>query len=438
MRQDRYGLPLTTASDGAAAAYREGVDLLLAAWPGAADALDRAVADDPEFALAHAARARLHQMFGQAPAARAQAVLARTHAAHASDRERRHVAIVAAAVEGRPAEALAGAEQHDDEFTRDALVLSLLLGAYGLYAFSGRADHDAARVAICERHARSYGEDWWFLTYLGWSHTEAGNVGAGRTVTERAIALRRENGHAAHALAHAMFEQGDAGAADAFLTDWLPAYSRATQLNAHLSWHHALIALERDDIEAAIRIYEDRIRPTVSQAAPLSTLADGPSLLWRAALAGRTGLEPYWRELADYAEATFPRAGLGFVDVHAVLVAAATDHTALERRVGELEALHAQGRLPPGAAVAGLCRGMRAFASGDYEATVRLLEPLMGEVVRLGGSHAQRELFEDTLVVACLRSGPPDKARALIDQRLHRRPSARDERWLREAGQTLQ
>jgi len=143
--------------------------------------------------------------------ARAKAAQARQLAATVTRRERQHIEITAAAIEGQPRAALSGAEQHLEEFPRDALVLSLLLGAFGLYAFSGRADHDAARVAICERHAKQYGEDWWFLTYLGWSHTEAGNVGVGRTLTEQAMALRPENGNAAHALSHALFEQGDAG-----------------------------------------------------------------------------------------------------------------------------------------------------------------------------------------------------------------------------------
>ena len=113
---------------------------------------------------------------------------------------------------------MSGAEQHLDEFPRDALVLALLLGAFGLYAFSGRADHDAARLAICERHARHYGEDWWFLTYLGWSHTEVGNAGTGLAMNERAIALRLENGNAAHALSHALFEQGNTAEGRAFLS----------------------------------------------------------------------------------------------------------------------------------------------------------------------------------------------------------------------------
>ena len=52
-----------------------------------------------------------------------------------------------------------------------------------------------------------------------------------------------------------------------------------------------------------------------------------------------------------------------------------------------------------------ICRGIKAFADGDNDGAIRLLEPAMAEVVRIGGSHAQRELWEDTLIVAYLRGG---------------------------------
>ena len=212
MLTDRYGLQLSTASSIAAEHYREGVDLVLSAWPGAGERLDAAIAADPSFALALIARGRVHQMRAEGTAARAYAQQARTLASNATTREQSHVNALALNVEGQSTAAVLAAEQHLEAWPRDALVLSLLLGAFGLYAFSGRADHDAARVAICERHARHYGQDWWFLTYLGWSHTEAGNAGAGRTLTERALELRHQNANAAHALSHAMFEQGEAQA----------------------------------------------------------------------------------------------------------------------------------------------------------------------------------------------------------------------------------
>jgi hypothetical protein len=432
MLRDRYDLPLTTTSDRAAALYRDGVDRILAAWHGADSALDAAIAEDPDFALAHIARARVHQINMEGVAARAEAEKARQLAATASRREQQHVEIMASVVEGQGRQALQAAEQHLAEFPRDALILAQLLGAFGLYAFSGRPDHDAARLSICERYAADYGEDWWFLTYLGWSRTEAGNVVTGRDITERAYAMKPANASAAHALSHALFEQGGAAEGRAFLSGWLPAHDRVSFLQGHLAWHLALIALEDGDANGALDIYERHIRPQGRPYPPLNILTDTTSLLWRLSLAGKTGLESHWREVVAYCEKFFAKAGAHFADVHHALAAAATNGGALEARLAEMEARHAEGKLAPGASAIGLCRGIQAFASGDTNGAVRILEPLIPELVRIGGSHAQRELWEDTFIVACLRAGRGEKASTLIAERLHRRPSRRDEAWSRE------
>src|SRR2546429_692453 len=80
------------------------------------------------------------------------------------------------------------------------------------------ADHDQARQDLGERHAPHYGEDWWFLSNYGWSLTENGQVAKGRAMTERGFELRRQNAYAAHALLHAMFEDGSVDDADALVT----------------------------------------------------------------------------------------------------------------------------------------------------------------------------------------------------------------------------
>ena len=433
MNRDRYDLPLTTTSERAAANYRDGVDRMLSAWHGADDAFDQAIAEDPDFALPYIARARIHQMNMQGAEARAKTTRARQLVAGARERERRHVEITAATIEGQPRLAISGAEQHLNEFPRDALVLSLLLGAFGLYAFSGRADHDAAKLAVCERHAGHYGEDWWFLSYLGWSHVEAGNLRVGRALSERAMSLRGENANAAHGLSHAMFEQGDMAAGQEFLARWLPAHDRLSFLHGHLWWHLALTALDAGDLDRALAIYEQQIKPADRPYPPLNIFTDGASLLWRLSLAGKAGLEPHWRDIAAYGEKNFPQAGAHFADVHHALVAAATGSDELETRLAQLEKRAADGKLAPGRAAIELCRGIKAFAEGDHDGAVGVLEPLMGDLVRIGGSHAQRELWEDTFVVACLRAGRGDKARKTIADRLERRPSARDAAWSREA-----
>ncbi|MDX2205677.1 MAG: tetratricopeptide repeat protein [Hyphomicrobiaceae bacterium] len=428
---DRYGLALSTDNAAAADAYRRGHDLMLAAWPGADAAFDEAVALDPAFALAHVARARLHLAYAEVPAARQKAQRARELGAqNATERERSHVDAIARGVEGDPAGSLAASLAHLERWPRDALVLSLPLGAFGLYAFSGIANHDQARVDLCERHARHYGPDWWFLTYLGWSHTENGSAGAGRLLTERALELRRENANAAHALAHALYEDGSVAAADRFIDDWLPGYDPRAILHGHIAWHQALLALEQADAPRALAIYRRAIARGASHAAPLNAVTDRASLLWRAGVCGADIAPALWEEAAEDALGLFPQAGVHFADVHVALAAAAAGRReALEARVAGLEARLAEGRLAPGPVLLAICRGVRAFSDGDYRACAQLLEPAAADVVRIGGSHAQRDLVEDTLIVALIKAGETERARKLLDTRLHRRPSLRDARW---------
>ena len=71
------------------------------------------------------------------------------------------------------------------------------------------------------------------------------------------------------------------------------------------------------------------------------------------------------------------------------------------------------------------------------------MEPLFSldarydQLARVGGSHAQREVFEDTLTEAYLRSGQSDKAEEMIGHRLRRRESPRDLFWLARAQEAV-
>lgn len=429
--QDRYGLPLSTASDAAAAAYREGVDLMLAGWTGAAETLERAIAADPDFALPHIARARVHAFYQQGDLARAKAALARELVAkRGTERERSHVETLALAIEGRLPDAIASTLGHIESWPRDALVLSLPLGAFGLFAFSGMADHDRARHELCGRVAQHYGEDWWFLTMAGWAMTENGDVARGRAMTERGFNLRRENAHAAHAVLHAMFEDGSIEAADRLVDDWIPTYDRAGILHGHIRWHQALGALEHGDAARALSIYADVLQPSVNQAPPLNVITDAASLLWRLSAYGHAVPKALWLDADAAAQKLFPKSSLAFADVHMALFAAATqNHAALTARLATIEQRLTEGKLPAGAVVPAIFRALAAFADEDYGTCVQTLAPVLSEVVRIGGSHAQRELVEDTFIVALMRSGELPRARALLDARLHRRPSLRDTRW---------
>jgi len=429
--QDRYELPLSTTSSSAASAYRDGIDRMLSAWPGAAEAFERAITEDPDFALAHVARARVHSFYQQGEAARKEAAKARELVArHGTEREKSHVETLALAVEGQLPAALASALKHLESWPRDAVVLSLPLGAFGLFAFSGMADHDQARQDLCERHAKHYGEDWWFLSNHGWSMTENGQVAKGRAMTERAFELRRQNAYAVHALLHAMFEDGSVADADALVAQWIDGYDRSGILHGHILWHRALGALELGDASKALSIYADVLQPAVTRAPPLNAMSDCASLLWRLQAYGHAVPKELWEDADIYARKFFPKMSLPFVEMHMALLASATgNQSALEDRLRAIEQRLAEGKLPAGPVVAATCRALSAFAGGDYAACVKQIEPVIDEVARIGGSHAQREIVEDTFIVALIRSGELARARALLDVRLHRRPSPRDARW---------
>ncbi|MCP3473878.1 tetratricopeptide repeat protein [Bradyrhizobium sp. CCGUVB1N3] len=429
--QDRYGLPLSTISDAAASAYREGVDLLLAGWTGAAETLERAIEADPDFALAHIARARLHSFYQQGELARKKAGLARELVAkRGTERERSHVEALALAVEGRLPEALAATLKHIEAWPRDAVVLALPLGAFGLFAFSGMADHDRARQDLCASVADHYGEDWWFLTLYGWAITENGDVAHGRAITERGFGLKRENAHGAHAVLHAMFEDGSIDEADRLVDEWIGGYDRSGILHGHIRWHQALGALEHGNAARALAIYADALQPSMTQAPPLNVITDGASLLWRLSAYGHAVPKELWTEADATAQKLFPKSSIPFADVHMALFAAATqDRDALAPRLAVIEQRLADGKLPAGPVVPAICRAMTAFADEDFATCVHVLAPALSDVVRIGGSHAQRELIEDTFIVALMRSGELARARAMLDARLHRRPSPRDARW---------
>ncbi|WP_223279063.1 tetratricopeptide repeat protein [Pseudomonas putida] len=426
-------MPLSTASEIAAEHYRTGVDLLLSLWTGIAETLDEAIAADPDFAMAYAARARFHAI--RTEIADAKAKIAKAQAlvqARGTERERSHIQTLSYVINGEPAKALANALQHLDQWPLDILIMSLPLGAFGLFAFSGMADHDQARVDLCERHARHFPEDdWWFLNYRGWAHGENGDVSLGRALTQRSLDLRRNNVNGVHAVAHVLYEAGANDEAGEVIKDWLPGYDRSGTLHNHIAWHGALIALERDDLDGALGMYAEHVAPTVATGLPINVISDTSSFLWRMQAYGHTVPASLWDEAAQYAANYFQQPGFPFADFHMALLAAATgNQAALEQRAAALNTLVNDGKLKAGQVVPALCHAVMAFAEGHYTDCARILEPLAQDVVRIGGSGAQREIVQDTLLVSLIRAGEAEKARALLDQRLHRRPSPRDSRWL--------
>ena len=224
--------------------------------------LERAIAADPDFALAHIARARMHTLLSAGRLARQKAALARELVAkRGTERERSHVETLALAIEGQLPEAIAPTLKHIEAWPRDAMVMSLPMGAFGLFAFSGMADHDQARGRAVRTLRASLWRGLVVPHHYGWAMTENNDVSQGRAMTERGFALRRPMPTPRTRVLHAMFEDGSVEDADRLVDDWIPSYDRAGILHGHIRWHQALGALEHGDAARALTIYADVLQP---------------------------------------------------------------------------------------------------------------------------------------------------------------------------------
>jgi hypothetical protein len=242
--------------------------------------------------------------------------------------------------------------------------------------------------------------------------SENGQREAARPKIERSLSQNPKNPWAAHACAHLCYEEGDANAARAFLASWLTTYPRGGSLYSHLSWHLALGHLEAGDAAAALRLFREAFSPDVHSGPPRGKVTDPVSFLWRWELSGHPRDAEAWRIMHDFANGAFPRAGTAFSDMHIALAqAVAGNETALEAREGQIHELARNSRYPSGPLVPAVSRSFAAFERQDFSAVIDALEPIAGELERIGGSRAQLDLVEFTLLKAYVGADRLDDAR---------------------------
>src|SRR5439155_25485489 len=101
-----------------------------------------------------------------------------------------------------------------------------------------------------------------------------------------------------------------------------------------------------------------------------------------------------------------------FSDIHIALVqAVAGNESALEARARQIDELARQGRYPSGPCVPAVSLAFAAFERRDFFTAIEALQPIAGELERIGGSRAQLDLVEFTLLKAYLGTDRPEDAR---------------------------
>jgi hypothetical protein len=400
---DAFGNRITCDSAPAVAALDRAVDAHLHAWPGAFEALDDALALAPGFALAHAARALLLATWGRRAAAQEALARARASAASLLPREQSQVALIELLIGGQVPAAQEHVVVHARQWPTDALACATAMGAYGSFAFSGRLDHDAARLAFIESLRPHYPRDWpWLLANLGWAHIEAGHAAEGLAMAQQALAARSTNAHNAHIVLHGWFERGRPDEGLEFLDAWLPDYPQHGLLWGHLQWHGAMAELQQDRDTAASARLLGPILEYLPHGTPFMMLADLASLLWRLGLRGQRGLP--WDAAHDLVREHFGHGSNVFGELHlAMLAAAAHDDAALAASAQRVQAIAERGHAAAPTALSWV-NALRALLRDDSDAALEALARCCAQLPRVGGSHAQRTAIEATMAARRLPS----------------------------------
>lgn len=444
--RDRHGLETTGggADTEQGGQYEHAVDSLLFFRGDVSEAVSAMRAAAPGAPLAHVFAAYLGLLGTEA----SQAAVAReefTRFRESADqsaftaRERAHLQAASVWLTGDIERAGTLLRELSVSWPRDTLALAV---GHQIDFFTGNAatlrDRIAGALSAWDEEDPHYGP---LLGMFAFGLEESGHYARAEQVGLAAVARNACDVWGIHSVVHSLEMQGRFAEGIGYLDARREHWGAGNMMAVHNWWHYALYALEAGDPARALQIYDATLHHAASEGLALELL-DASALLWRLLLDGAEAADAVgarWDRLADAWAARHDGPHYAFNDTHAVLAYLGAG------RVREAEALVADraewaARPHPGVtnhmmtAQVGLpvCRALIAFAHGRYGHAVDLLLPHRHRLHSFGGSHAQRDAVQRTLVEAALRARRYELARTLLSERLSLRPSS-PYNWLGQA-----
>ena len=423
VRTDRWGVPLQTGSDAGVPLFDDAVESLLSLHGEPVAAVEAAVAADDGLVLGHIVRAyfSLYRTSGAGVRA-AEEILTPLEDARVTlgEREILHWRAARAWAAGdwdEAAHSLERALLHDSQ---DLLALKI---AQDLYFFLGQTRDLQSVVTRVLRAWPAQKPGWGYVQGLyAFGLEENGDYAQAELFARAALHHNPRGVWASHALAHVFEMEGRVDEGVRFLTESVSHWS-SSFFAVHTWWHQALYHLERAEYDAALSLYDGPIRR--QRSLEWVDLIDAASLLWRLTLDGVDVGERSATLAVDMAQ-VLDAPTYVFNDWHAVMAFGLAGHVDLEEHLLSDNRRHAVGTNRAVAAQAGLAllEGFSSFAAGRFNRAIDLLTDVRSCAHVVGGSNAQRDVVDLTLIAAASRAGEDGMARQLVAERAARRPGA--------------
>jgi hypothetical protein len=422
MARDFLGNAVTAASSGTLQAIDDFVGGLLSYETRALRIL-RAADEAPDCCTANVYAGFLWMLL-EAPSAALHAApylaAAERTAAAATRRERQGVEVLRAWIADDVPRALRACTQCTDESPRDLSILKI-----GQYLQFNRGDFPGMLRAALKslEHSADIAHAHGMAAF---AYEECQLFPEAERAARRALELEPKEPWAQHALAHVMLAQGRIEEGARFLESVAGTW---THLNSfmltHLWWHAALFDLSRGRFARALDIYDRHCWGVAKEYS--QDQVGAVSLLARLEIAG-ADVGSRWQELADYlaprAEDTVqPFLTLQYLYglARAERAEARTLLEAVRQRAARAPA-HSREAWQEVALPAS--EGLLAYARRDYERAWRELGRAMPRLIEIGGSHAQRDFFEQILLDAAIASGRLSAAQQKLELRRAAEPQS--------------
>jgi len=422
---DAFGYDLTIQNPAAAAAWDRMVRAFMAHAAATPIHLTEALEQEPDFALAHAAKGYFMLLLGRAelrgPACEALDAAIRITAQAGTPRERGYVAALTLYRDGDLHAAAARLEQMMADHPRDGFALKLVQSIRFVLG-----DSKGMRRSI-EAVQHAYDADHPAAAYVNGCYAfaleETGDYRAAEARGRDAVLRAPDDAWGVHAVAHVFDMTGRTREGVTWLANQPDTWAHCNNFRYHVWWHLALFHLDHGDHEQVLHLYDTEIRGEHTD--DYRDISNGASLLTRLELEG-VDVGDRWAELSQLCEARTDDGCVVFADLHYMLALGSGDSQGKACRL--LNTMRSNARrgettmdIVNADAGVSAAEGLLRFAEGDYASAYRALSSVRPAMPRVGGSHAQRDVFERVTIDAALRAGMLGEARVLLNDRTRMR-----------------
>jgi tetratricopeptide (TPR) repeat protein len=388
--------------------------------------LNRVLAAAPDFALGQAIRGVSCLLLGRTEmvAIAREAYAAALAGAPATMREIAFVHALGDWLNGRPSRAVARVQVVLNLNPRDALAMKMI---QAIHFVMGRPEAMRASIegvigAWSDHPARGY-----LLGCHAFTLEETGEYARAERTGREGVELAPDDAWGLHAVAHVFDMTGRARDGLGWLTGREASWAHCNNFRFHVWWHRALMHLDLGEYAEALELYDSDIR--AEKTDDYRDISNGASLLSRLEMEG-VDVGHRWEELADLSEHRATDGCLAFADLHYMLALCGGERDrAAAGLIARMRSAHtAKGEAQRIIAHPGLhvAEGLQAFAAGEYSVAWMHLRAGRGDLQQIGGSHAQRDVFDRITIEAALRGGYTEAADALLRERMARRGGSID------------